>query len=242
MNETLFHEIDAYLADSLSPTEREAFTARLAADPALQAAVAEQAALVAAIEAEGARQVLASVMQAAPVATPVRPLWQRLSPYLAVAATLALLLAGWWLFQGPANQPEALYAAHFQPAPGLPTTLGAAENLAFAEGMVAYKRGTYAEALAYWEPLLRAEAPSDTLRFFAGVATLAQGQPVDARFWLEPLSQGPGPYQAAAQWYTALAYLQQGQGPAARPYLQALAAGESPYAAQAGALWEALGE
>jgi hypothetical protein len=235
MTQEQMERIDAYLRREMSAAEHSKFEAELATDAKLRSAFEAHQHLLAGIELEGARQTLTAVMTLAPA----RPLWRRVAPYLAVAATVLLLLVFFWPRQ---EKPEALFAEHFAPAPGLPTTLGETDALRQAEGMVAYKRGEYAQALEQWTPLLQNEAVSDTLRFFAGVAELGRGQAAAAEKQLKLLTQSvASPYQAAARWYLALAYVRQGQWAAARVELRALE-GNDTYRAQAKALLEQVGE
>ncbi|RMG64837.1 MAG: hypothetical protein D6722_16430 [Bacteroidetes bacterium] len=237
MTQELMERIDAYLRGELSPAERQALEAELAADDALRVTFEAHRQLLGAIELEGARQTLAAVM-AKPLPQ-VRPLWARATPYLAVAAAICLLMVWAWPRQTPHR---SLFETHYSPAPGLPTTLGETDALRQAEGMVAYKRGDYAGALSYWQPLLAQETASDTLRFFAGVAELGQGNAAAAADYLTPLTQKEGSaYQTDAAWYLGLAYLKLGQLPAARTVFQALAADDT-YGPGASSLLEELAE
>ena len=220
MNEDLFYRIDDYLLGELNPEEQAAFEQEMAQDEALRQAVEEQQELIAAIQLENARRLLDEVM------TPssrnvIKPLWQRAAPYLAVAASVLLLITGWYLLRPPSY--ERLYAANFEAAPGLPTTLGLTDDPTFAEGMIAYKQQQYEQALLRWQPLIARGETSDTLQFYLGITQLGRGSPEEAAPLLSAVAEQPtSPYQTDAQWYLALAYLRQGKQQAAREWLRGL--------------------
>lgn len=224
MNEDLLHRIDDYLLGELTQEEQAAFEGEMAQDEALREAVEEQRGLIEGIQLDNARRLLDEVMTPESRSV-IRPLWQRATPYLAVTASVLLLITGWYLLRPP--QHERLYAAHFEAAPGLPTTLGLSDDPTFAEGMIAYKQQQYEQALLRWQPLLARDQASDTLQFYLGVAQLGRGAPKEAEPWLQTVVEQPdSPYQPDAQWYLALAYLRQGKQQATREELQALLASE----------------
>jgi len=222
MNEDLSHRIDDYLLGDLTPKEQAAFEQEMAQDDTLRQAVEEQRRLIEGIELENARRLLDEVMTSEPRSV-IKPLWQRAAPYLAVAASVLLLIAGWYSLRPPRH--ERLYAANFEAAPGLPTTLGLSDDPAFAEGMIAYKQQQYEQALLRWQPLLTRGEVSDTLQFYLGVAHLGRGAPEPAEPLLRQVAeQSDSPFQPDAQWYLALAYLRQGKKPMVREWLQVLQA------------------
>lgn len=221
MNQELMDRIDAYLLDQMSDAARQEFELQLARDEELQAAVDEQRRMMEGIALEGARQTLAEVMSESPGQARTVPLWQRWQLYTLAAAAVALLLV--WVWSRPAPPPEQLYAAYFEAAPGLPTTLGATDAPAFAEGMVAYRRGDYAAAIAQWEPLRQDSARSDTLDYYLGISHLAERQFTEAEPLLRAVATNEAsPYQTEATWYLALGYLRAGRLDAARVWLDRL--------------------
>lgn len=222
MNEDLWHRIDDYLLGQWTQEEQTAFEEKMARDEALRRAVEEQRRLIEGVELENARRLLDQVMTPQPREV-IRPLWQRAAPYLAVAASVVLLITGWYLLRPPRH--ERLYAAHFEAAPGLPTTLGLSDDPTFEEGMIAYKQQQYEQALTRWQPLFAQGEASDTLQFYLGVAQLGRGAPKEAEALLQAVAKQPhSPYHSDARWYLALAYLRQGKQAEAQERLQALAA------------------
>ena len=110
----------------------------------------------------------------------------------------------------------------FTPAPGLPTTLGATDYPEFAEGMVAYKLGDYAEARRWWLPLTGQDVANDTLNYYVGVSYLATTQTDSALFYLRRVADAPKTsYGSSARWYMALGHLQEGEPNRAREVLSA---------------------
>lgn len=239
MDEKRFEKMENYLLGQLSAEEAATFEQEMAADEAFRQEVEQHKKLIGAIEAEGVRQLLEQIHEehfaegntekATAKVVDFKPhKWRNV---LAIAASVSLLLvAGWWVFTQQATPQQKLYANYFDPAEGLPTTLGATDDPRFAEGMVSYKLGNYAEALAFWQPLLETGTANDTLNYFAGVALLAGQQPAQAIERLQPIAQQPqSAYQTDAQWYLALAYLLEGQQATAREMLQELSSGQHTY-------------
>lgn len=240
MDEHIEDRIEAYLAGQMDPQARSAFEVQLAADPNLQAEVDLHGKLMGAIETEMLRRELrlihvAQVNEADTGGRRIafRPGWKT----LAVAASVALLVGLGWLLTPRQPSDEALFAAHFSPAPGLPTTLGLSDSPQFDEGMISYKLGAYAASRTTWQPLIEQQPNNDTLRFFFGASYLAENQTTAAIDYLEPLIGKSGSaWQASAQWYTALAHLRNGEKAKARPLLESLSAVPGDYQERASRL------
>ncbi|WPP49743.1 tetratricopeptide repeat protein [Catalinimonas niigatensis] len=232
MDELLFEKIEAYLQGQLTPEERELFEANLAENEELAAEVTLQQELIHSIETESLRQLLEQIheenfAEETPVVSIQR---QRFLPYMAVAASLSLLVIGWWYFTSQQSSPTALYSAYFSPAAGLPTTLSYTRNAQFSEGMISYKLGDYAEAREWWQPLLEADPENDTLNFYVGIASLAEEQADLAIEYLNKVEENTlSVYHIDAQWYLALAYLQNEQPAKAKEILSSLTEKESAY-------------
>lgn len=234
MDEKLFETMENYINGRMTAEEQQSFEREMSSNPELREEVEMHRKLVSSIETESVRQMLEQIHEEnfSENEAPVVPMRSRSRYFpLAIAASVALLiLAGWWVFSLQSSQPEALYAAYFSPAEGLPTTLGYTDNAQFAEGMISYKLGDYAEALDYWQPLLSADPANDTLNYFSGLAYLAGEQPEQAITYLDKVVENEtSDYQTDARWYLALAYLKNEQTSEARNLLQALAEEDSPY-------------
>lgn len=205
MTEQTFDTAEAYLRGTLAPTDRDVFEASLARDMELQAEVAELREAIRAAERAGARAQIAAARNAY---QPRQARGRRLAParVLALAASVLLIavVLVYTVLEQRAAQPEALAAAYFEPALGLPTTLGASTQADFDEGMIDYKLGNYPAAIERWSALT-ATAPSDTLYYYLGVAQLAADEASAA---VETLARVRTSSLARdAQWYRALGLL-----------------------------------
>ena len=206
LDRTTFEAIEAYVLDRMSGSERAAFEQRLTREPDLRAELELEREHIHAVELGGLARTLRVVAaeEHASHATGHRS-WGRL---LAYAASVAVLLCAtiWWFARPPLH--ERLFAEHFTPEPGLPVTMGATDDPAFADAMVYYKEGRYAEAGTRWAPLLAQEPANDTLLFYTAMIDLANGETTSALTKLTTVSEGASIFQRRARWYLFLAYVQ----------------------------------
>ena len=233
MDELLFEKIEEYLQGTLTSAERERFEVEMNENEELREEVALQKQLMSSIETESVRQLLEQIhAENFERETPVVSIrHRRAHSFIAVAASLALLiLSGWWYIDSRATQPASLYATYFSPAAGLPTTLSYTNNGRFSEGMISYKLEEYAEAREWWQPLLQADPANDTLNFYMGVAALADEQTEGAIHYLSKVTEeNNSVYYTDARWYLALAYLLNEKEEKARTLLQGLSEQDNPY-------------
>lgn len=206
-----FEAIEDYVLDRMEAADREAFEQRMAADPELRAEVELERENILAVELGGVTRMLKTVGDEQSVDHERSTSGSGWKQYLRYAALLAILLsAAVWLMRPSTN--ERLFAEHFLPDPGLPVAMGASDDPAFADAMVSYKEGRYADARAKWAPLLGAQPMNDTLRFYTASAFLAEGRINDAIPLLEGLAgDAASKFHIKAQWYLLLAYLRTGQ-------------------------------
>lgn len=207
LDRTTFETIEAYVLDRMSASERAAFEERMAADAELRKEVALQQEHIRAVELGGFQRLLQQAGQAhaAPAGGGRGPkLWR----YAAMVAVI-LAAAAWWLARTPVN--EQLYAEHFRPDPGLPVAMGLTSDPVFADAMVSYKEGKYAEARAKWWPLLQQEPMNDTLRFYIASAWLNEGRAAEALPMLEGVAaEEASAFRDRARWYLFLARIRTG--------------------------------
>lgn len=252
MNPDDFDRAEAYVLDELPAAERAAFERELAGDERLRREVDRLAADVhavrlraieGAVAAAGARFRAGATDSAhtAPRRPARRPARRRaLRRYLApLTAAAAVLLVALWvggLVGGAGDAATDQPAGAFAPAVGLPTTLGDDEGdeRAFTEGMIDYKRGDFAAALARWEPLLATRPDDDTLAFYTAVGLIAEGREALAVRLLADVDE---PALAERRdWYLAQAYRRSRRSAEATALLEQIAAGGGRYAAEAAAV------
>ncbi|MCB9180996.1 MAG: hypothetical protein H6593_06040 [Flavobacteriales bacterium] len=149
-----FERIEAYLLGTLSPEDRTRFEAELEADEQLREEVSLQREHIRAIQLGGFTRTLEQAAQrhsendeSGRVLSLARS-GRNWVPWAAAIAAL-VAVAIWALVRPPLN--ERVYAEFHVPDPGLPVPMGAAEDHAFHDAMVAYKLGDHAEALMKWE-------------------------------------------------------------------------------------------
>ena len=224
MTEQQFELIERYVRDEMLPTELNSFERRLSAEPKLNAEVEEIRTIIRAAKRAEIQERIAKARQEDLLQRreeKVTRLSSRKVMSLA-AGFLILVVAGvifsqqWW-----SQQPNQLASAYFEPATGLPTTLGISSNSAFMEGMIDYKLGDFPAAVTRWEKLRVEEKPSDTLRYFLGVAHLANGQP-DKALEEFALVNNESALRSGAQWYSALANLKKEEVDKAKELLEML--------------------
>lgn len=213
LDRATFEAIEAYVLDRMSTSERAAFEERMAADADLRKEVALQQEHILAVELGGLLRTMQDAGRAHS-ALVGGGRWPKLWRYAAMVAVV-IAAAVWWLAHSPVN--EQLYTEHFRPDPGLPVAMGATDDPAFADAMVSYKEGKYAEARAKWSPLLQMEPGNDTLRYFIAAAWMADGDAAAATPLLESLRMERGSvFHARVNWYLFLAYVRAGEEAKAR--------------------------
>ena len=217
-----FEAIEAYVLGRMTDPERAAFEHRMASDPDLLAEVGIERENIQAVELGGISRILKSIAAEGSVHEPKTRSWSGLLKYAAMVAALTSAII-WWVSRSSVN--EQLFTAHFKCDPGLPVVMGATDDPIFADAMVAYKLGDYAEARAKWAPLLAAEPTNDTLLYYIANAWLAEDHSEQAIPELETLVQAPGSaFHTRARWYLFLAYVRSGEANKA----QALGLTEDP--------------
>ncbi len=205
-----FEALEAYVLGRLDAAERLRFEQELAADAGLRAELALQREHILAVEMAGVeRQLnLLGSKQGGLRLHSINP-GRR---WLKVAAMVAVLVAGTWLWTTRPAAHERLYAEYHRPDPGLPVPMSATRDPQFQDAMVAYKLGDHAEAVAKWSILLQSEPGNDTLRYYIASAELAQGHAAAAISLLKGLAEDSvSAFQTKARWYLFLAYLHEGR-------------------------------
>lgn len=211
--------IEAYCLKQMSPQQRQQFENELADNPQLQQQADELKLLIEGIETYALREKMNEFHQSLHPPKPSATRSLRPWMYSAVAAVAAVLIL--WLLVDFSNTSEKIYARHFVPDPGLPTTMSTTENFKFFEGMVDYKQKNYQTALNKWLPLLDQKPTNDTLQYFVGVTYLALGETEKALPYIDQALQNkPSIFNQDALYYKALVLVKHGDFDAAQQLLQ----------------------
>lgn len=131
-----------------------------------------------------------------------------LKKWLVAASVLVIVGLGSLLFFNQKTNEKKLFAAYFQPEPGLISAMGASDNYLFDRAMVDYKVGDYNAALKTWESLLTSNPESDTLNYFIGSAWLMKKKEETAiAHFKKVIANENSTFRNDALWYTGLALL-----------------------------------
>lgn len=137
-----------------------------------------------------------------------------------MAAAAVIIFVGTFWIESRSSSTHRLFAKHFTPDPGLPTTMGAADNFEFYDAMVNYKQGEYKTAIDKWQTLLSTDRKGDTLHYFLGVAHLADGDEDKAINYLQKLTENNSEsFKKETAYYLGLAYLKADNLEDAKKYL-----------------------
>jgi tetratricopeptide (TPR) repeat protein len=219
MSQEEFERIEKYLEGTLEGAPLVQFEKRLIEDAVLAANVEEQRILSNAIKEQNLRTRLDGfhdMLSENKEDSSNKVI--NLNTYLryAVAACVAFLLlwGGFRYFNGTGSnqeQNEQLFATHFIPDPGLPTTMSASDNYEFFNAMVSYKQGDYQKAIEVWETLIKEKPRNDTLNYFIGVAHLANNNEGEAISYLQWAAEYPeSVFSKEVYHYLGLAHLKNG--------------------------------
>jgi tetratricopeptide (TPR) repeat protein len=131
-----------------------------------------------------------------------------LKKWLVAASVLVIVALGSWLFLNRDTKEEKLFAAYFQPEPGLISAMGTSDNYLFDRAMVDYKVGDYDAAIKTWESLLTSKPENDTLNYFIGSAYLMKEKEETAiAHFKKVIANENSFFRNDAMWYTGLALL-----------------------------------
>jgi len=230
--------LQRYLDDDMNEQERKTFEKNIAENESLKNEVATYKTLAEGIAYQRKKaaweKVQALEKQAEQHQTPVKSIGKNRFWY-AMAASLALLLAAYFIFFDTGPEPEELFAEYFEPYPALAyaptrndTTLANLQEKAFN----AYSNGYFQQAIPLFkEMLIDGEDPE--LLFYLGNAYLAEKQPEEAIEAFETASTYDTDIKIQVQWFLALSYLANKDENSAKIELEKLAAGTSTYQSKA---------
>jgi hypothetical protein len=208
LDRTRFETIEAYVLGTMSDDDRARFESALALDTEMQAEVDLMRESILAIELNGVSRVLREVASEGRSSNGEDHRndlnWKRFLRYAAVIAVVVTGALVWW---SAPSASERLFAEYYVADPGLPVSMGSTSDPAFADAMVAYKLGDYAEARTKWGVLLQTEPVNDTLRFYVASASLAMDDASAAIPILLGLVEEHSAFHDKSRWFLFLAYL-----------------------------------
>jgi hypothetical protein len=252
-------DIDRYLNETMEEKEKQSFLRRLEEDAELRqelkraeqlvdmvriAAMQEQLDLIhremAMSDEQGDLVALPSAAAPGAKGRAVKNIGARW--WLAAAAVILVLLSGEYFFASSSRSPERkIFAAWYEPEPGLPTTMGAGPgDSRLMEAMVDYKTKEYRSAIVKFRALL---TPSDTVvQFYLASSYLGAGQYDSSRLIFGKLAGHEDHYSRQAQWYEALSSLALGKREEAQSILKQISEDSAhPMQERAGRLYKKLG-
>ncbi len=220
--------IERYLDGSMTDQERSKFEAELQQNPDFKQQVEDVQNLIIGVESAVLKDELDQFHDDL---VPVRSLdhsgeqstiklkrFRKIVRYVS-AAVIILGFTG-YLIVTSGSSSEKLFAKHFAPDPGLPTTMSNSSNFEFYDAMVNYKQGDYDRALKKWEALYNSNQNNDTLIYFIGVTHLADGREQEAIQILEDLSiAGQNSFENETNYYLGMAHLKANNVEEAKKYL-----------------------
>ncbi len=222
-------QIESYFNDTLPDEKRIEFENKMKNDPQFELMVKDVRELLLGIESASLRNQLGNFHDDM---VPVHSLHSsteershggkngRFRIFRMVTAAAIIISLGVFWFASQRSPSEKLFAKHFSPDPGLPTTMGTTSNFEFYDAMVNYKQGDYPTAIEKWQTQLAAKSNNDTLQYFLGVARLANGDENEAIRYLKALSENKSnSFEQETAYYLGLAYLKAGNAEDAKKYL-----------------------
>ena len=206
----LLETVERYYNCTMAKEERIGFEEQIQNDPAFKIVVDDIRTTLLGIEKQSLKEQLEEYHKDIPKKNPfVKPTIKARSLNffkIAIAAGIIIALGVFWFLGGSSN--DQLYAKHFKPDPGLPTTMSSSDNFVFYDAMVNYKQGQYAKAILKWKKLEQKSPDNDTINYFLGVAYLADKNAEKAIPYLnKTLNNTESVFLEDAYYYLGLAYL-----------------------------------
>lgn len=206
----LLETVERYYNGTMAQEERTRFNEQRHSDPAFKSLVEDIKVTLLGIETQALKERLGEYHKDIPKANPLMKPTVKVRflsfSKIAIAAGIIIALGVFWFVSGSSN--DRLYAKHFKPDPGLPTTMSSLDNFVFYDAMVNYKQGEYAKAISKWEKLELKSPDNDTINYFLGVAYLADQNAEEAINYLNKTANNTeSVFLEDAYYYLGLAYL-----------------------------------
>lgn len=214
ISQELLEIIERYINGSMTSQELKDFNQLLELDNEFKIKVEDIKTMLLGIEAQSLKEHLDVLHEEIPKTLIRKPADKKIKylsfSKIAAAAAVIIAVGSIWFFSTPQN--EKLYANHFKPDPGLPTTMSSTNNYDFYDAMVKYKHGDYNIAIDKWKVLSEQKPENDTINYFLGVAHMANKNTSEAIPFLERSVEAPDEFVFLneAYYYLGLAYLKEG--------------------------------
>lgn len=212
ISQELLETIERYLKNTMTADEHTSFEKQLEESPILRQQVDETKMLFSGIKKAVLKKKLHTFHEELEVGKSATKRETKVFKLnfktLSVAATVLILVGGFWFFNRPSKN-DRLFNTYFEKPIGLPTVMGGnAEQFEFLDAMVEYKIGDYDSAIKRWEALQEENQTNDTLQFYLGVAYLARGNQKMAIPQLKKVIQNDqSHFQNSGFYYLGLAYI-----------------------------------
>ncbi|MCH2085332.1 MAG: hypothetical protein MK226_23310 [Saprospiraceae bacterium] len=215
--------IEKYLLQQLTAVDQSIFDQRLN-DPDFQKELELQKDLMVALRAEGRSQLkdqLQNIEQRiqreedVQVTTPQHQF--RIARIMAIAASVALILAAIYFFSNQKKSGGQIFAQHFEPYPNIVAPLNKSnpETGNREKAFHAYELKNYEEAIQ----LLNGLPKSDTTHFYIGLANLSLNQPQKAIDFFDKIKKKDSPFYIPMNWYKALTLINSEKANDAKPLI-----------------------
>jgi hypothetical protein len=205
MTDTLIEQIEAFLEGRITRADLEQEAESMGIKD-LEAEIQWVKDTQLAVEVDGLRDQLTHLLKEdSQPAT--RSRMRVLRPLLAVAASVAVLILGYWAWNQQSD--GDLYAQYEYIDPGLPVLMSQSDQHQLYDALTYYGEGQYSVAAEKLESLQSQGMKSDTLSYFLGASRLYAGAAEAAAEPLEQVTAMEGSsYQEKAEWLLVLQALQ----------------------------------
>jgi tetratricopeptide (TPR) repeat protein len=220
-----FEAIEGYILQQMSVEETEAFTKKLNTDLALQHKLETVKLLLVGIQ-EAELQKKLDEFHNGLVSTKknrIEPPTKTfaIKKWLVAASVIVIACVGSLLFFNKETKEEKIFAAYFQPEPGLISAMSTTDSYLFDRAMIDYKTGEYDAALKTWESLLASNPKNDTLNYFIGsVYLIREKEDIAIDYFKKVISNENSFFRNEALWYTGLALLKTNKKPEAVGFIE----------------------
>lgn len=203
--------------------EYAAFSQRISADAALRDDVNKIRLLLVGIQEATLEAEITGFHKGLPAKEIIHPSHKKSGyrQWLAVAALIAIIAIGSWVFFIRSTQNERLFSEYYKPDPGLISAMSTSDNYTFDRAMIDYKTGQYDSAIKAWQGLLTTKPDNDTLNYFVGSAYLAKKETNKAIIHFKKvIAVADSYFLKEAYWYMGLALLKEDNKKEAIPFIE----------------------